>query len=132
IGTLILSDPNLYSGVRMLDMWENPATGICRNREDLESALDRVETLDVEGLIAIDANQNMTKVKTQWYKTVKSARTDLNRALKGKLSDRAQKIINALADNDRTLQDFLVDDIRGSKTLNLPIIAELVGIEAFQ
>ena len=129
---ILMYDPNMYHNVYMVNYWDRPGLGVCETPEDLRKALEYSDTMEVEGVVVIDAEQKMTKYKTEWYKTVKSARNDLNKALKGESSDRAQKIINALGEEGKTLQEFVTTSITGDQVLNLPSIAELVGIEAFK
>lgn len=129
---ILMYDPDTYHNVHMIDYFDRPGLGVCETPEELREALEYADTFEVEGAVIIDANQKMTKYKTEWYKTVKSARNDLNKALKGEASDRAHRIINTLAEEGETLQRYVRTSITGDPVLDLPSIAELVGIEAFK
>lgn len=115
-----LSDP---ANVRVVD-----------DLADLKKLVDTYKNdpyMDSEGCVLMDANGWMVKVKSDAYKAVKSYRTSINKVLKGEVDEKAQKIMNALAVSNHSLNDYVIEDISGAKVVDIPGLATDLGVDIF-
>lgn len=93
------------------------------SKDELRKVIQLAEQNTVrEGFVFRDVNGHMTKVKSAHYKYVKSYRGALRRVMSGKPDPRGDVVVERLADDGKSLEDFMVTNVIGGKVLNLPAL----------
>lgn len=104
-----------------------PYTFTAETEDELREAVSSAKnSLTTEGVVIRDANTFMVKVKSRHYKTVKSLRGALTRVLNGKDDQRALPVLKALEADGKTLDDFMIENVQGNISLDLPKIAPYI------
>lgn len=110
------------------DFFTRPEVYMVEDEDALRDAVSGAKnSLTTEGVILRDANNLMVKVKSNRYKQVKSLRGPLARTLNGKEDERALPVLASLAKAGKSLDDFLVEDIQGNISVDLPKIAPYIS-----
>lgn len=104
-----------------------PEAYFVHNETELKQAIAQARaSVTSEGVVMRDANSLMVKIKSDFYKIVKSYRTSLGRALKGRFDERGQKVVDLLAEDGLTLEEFTVTGLMGQIVIDLPKIAPYI------
>lgn len=110
------------------DFFTRPEAYVVESEDALRDAVSGAKnSLTTEGVVLRDANNLMVKVKSSHYKKVKSLRGPLARVLNGKEDERALPVLDSLAKAGKSLDDFLVEDIQGNISVDLPKIAPYIS-----
>lgn len=102
------------------------------SKDSLEKYLDENKDSFSEGFVLIDSHQNMVKIKSEHYRSVKSYRNSIQRFLKnGAVDDKMSRILVALAQSEHSLAEYVREGIGGHTVIDLPDLAEDLGYETF-
>ena len=108
-----------------------PEKSVARTPGELQTSLEKIKKeTNSEGVVIIDCDNNMVKVKTDYYSSLKKARSDLRRVAQRKsnrLKNSNDFIQHALDDSGVHPEDYFIQGIQG-EVLDIPKLARDIGL----